>query len=105
MQWRGRGNRRQQPMGPKRQLALRVLRMFRPYRWAAALLVVLIGVTAWLELVPVLLIKRIVDALETDGSANEKLARLDGLFVLLVSAILAGGLLGVAIGFLNQTIG
>jgi ATP-binding cassette subfamily B protein len=104
MQWRGRRN-REQPSGPKWALFARVLRMFRPYAPAGVLLVGLIGLQAWLELVPVLLIKRIVDALEAGGSPSEQLARLDQLFALLAGAIVGAGLIGVAIGFLNQTIG
>ena len=67
------------------------------------MLLVLIGAGAILDLLPALLIKRIVDeaTLGTDGS----LARVNVTFGLLVGTILASGLVGVATGYTNQTIG
>ncbi len=91
----------QRPMGSKWQLCRRVFGMFRPHRGSALALGVLIGVEAVLDLLPALLIKRVIDAaIPFDGDIRS----VNGLFALLVLTIVASGLLGVAIGFLNQSI-
>ena len=66
------------------------------------LLVVLITVTATLDLVPALIVKGIIDAADAGGDGR---GRIDLLFLLLVGTVLASGLLGVALGYVNQTVG
>ncbi len=90
------------PSGSKRYLFARTLALFRPYRPLAAALVLLIATGAALDLAPVLLIKRIIDAATPGGAGRPAV---DQSFMLLVGAILASGLVGVGVGFVNQTIG
>ena len=62
---------------------------------------------AVLDLAPALVVKGIVDAASagaagTDAGAR---ARIDVLFLVLIGSVLASGLLGVALGYVNQSIG
>ena len=98
MRWRN----DQRPTGPKRQLFPRILLLFLPYRVMAALLVLLIALGAALDLVPVLLIKWIIDAAAPGGGGRPVI---DRAFLMLVGAILGSGHVGVASGWVNQTIG
>jgi ATP-binding cassette subfamily B protein len=93
----------QRPTGSKRAIFTRVLGLFRPYRGRFAVLLLLIAAGAVLDLLPALLIKRIVDeaTLGTQGS----LASVNLTFAMLVATIVANGLIGVATGYTNQTIG
>jgi ATP-binding cassette subfamily B protein len=100
MQW---GRQTQRPSGSKRAIFARVVGLFRPYRAAFALLVVLIAAGAVLDLMPALLIKRIVDE-ATRGAAGST-SNVNRLFVLLLATIVSSGLAGVASGYLNQSIG
>lgn len=102
MMLRGRFTSQQRPSGSKRRLFGRVLALFRPYRGAAVLLVALIAASATLDLLPALLIKRIVDAAVRGGTGSSEINRLA---LWLATAILASGLVGVLVGLLNQTIG
>src|SRR5215207_7930589 len=102
MNWRGRGRQQQQPTGPRLVLFRRAVGLFRPYRGAAVALLVLIAADAVLALTPALLIKSIVDA-AIPGSGNE--GRINRSFLLLAGAIVGTGVLGVGVGWLNQTIG
>lgn len=99
MQWRS----NQRPQGSKRAIFLRVLGLFRPFRGRFAALLLLIAVGAVLDLLPALLIKRIVDQAELAGAGS--LGRVNQSFGLLLAAIVSSGLVGVATGYMNQTIG
>ena len=93
----------QRPTGSKRAIFTRVLGLFRPYRARFAMLLLLISAGAVLDLLPALLIKRIVD--EATLGAQGSLARVNLTFAMLVGTIVASGLVGVATGYTNQTIG
>ncbi|MFA7297041.1 MAG: ABC transporter ATP-binding protein [Dehalococcoidia bacterium] len=93
----------QRPTGSKRAIFARVLGLFRPYRARFSTLLLLIAAGAVLDLLPALLIKRIVD--EATRGAQGSLASVNLTFALLVATIVANGLIGVATGYTNQTIG
>ena len=97
------------PTGPKRRIFLRTLGLFRPALGSVGVLVVLIAATSALDLLPVLLLKEIVDTATdpaTDAAASGAArSRIDLLFIGLIAAVLASGLLGVALGYVNQAIG
>ena len=97
MRWR-----QQRPTGSRRRILARTAGLFRPYAAHVALLVALIATTATLDLVPALILKEIVDA-AVPGSGD--FGQIDRLFVLLVAVVVASGLLGVATGFVNQSVG
>jgi len=99
MRWRT----SQRPSGSKRAIFARVVGLFRPYRTPFTGLIVLIAIGAVVDLVPALLIKRIVD--EAQRGSLGSLANVNVAFLLLVGAIITSGLMGVATGFLNQSIG
>ncbi|MSP21903.1 MAG: ABC transporter ATP-binding protein [Dehalococcoidia bacterium] len=94
------------PTGPKRRIVVRTLGLFRPFLGNVGMLVVLIAATSALDLLPVLLVKQMVDT-ATAGAATATGAstRIDLLFLGLIGAVLASGLLGVALGYVNQAIG
>src|SRR5438094_7585845 len=101
MQWRMRSQNR--PTGPKRVILRRVFDLFRPYRWLALLLVGMIALDSAFGLVPALIIKRVIDAITAPTAGS--MGRVNQLFAVLVATIVCDGLLGVALGFVNQTIG
>lgn len=95
------------PTGSKKRIFIRSVGLFRPALGNVAILVVLIAATAALDLAPALVVKGIVDAATagaagTDGGAS---TRIDVLFLVLIASVLASGLLGVALGYVNQAIG
>jgi ATP-binding cassette subfamily B protein len=97
------------PTGPKKRIFVRTLGLFRPSLGGVLLLVTLIAATSTLDLIPALLVKGIVDA-ATDGgsslvSANDARGRIDVLFLALIAVVLVSGLLGVVLGYVNQSIG
>ena len=75
----------QRPTGSKRAIFARVLGLFRPYRGRFAVLLVLIAGGAVLDLLPALLIKRIVD--EATLGAQGSLASVNLTFAMLVGTI------------------
>ena len=92
----------QQPTGSKRRILTRTVGLFRPYGAHIALLVGLIATTATLDLLPALVLKEIVDA-AVPGSGD--LGAINRLFAVLVGIVVASALLGVAVGYVNQSIG
>ena len=99
MRW---GQRQSRPTGSKRRILGRVAGLFRPHAAMFALLVVLIAVTATLDLVPALIVKEMVDSATGVAGAS---SRIDVLLVVLVAVTLVSGLLGVWLGYVNQSIG
>lgn len=95
------------PSGPKSRIFRRSLGLFRPFLGNVALLTVLIAATAALDLAPALVVKGIVDAASqgSTGADTGALGRIDVLFLLLIGAVLLSGVLGVALGYVNQAIG
>ena len=90
------------PVGPKRRILVRTLGLFLPFRRHAAVLTVLIAVTATLDLLPALLFARIVDEMAGgDGDGG----RITTLGAIAVAIVVASGLLGVLLGYVNQTVG
>ena len=88
--------------GSKRHIVRRTVGLLRPYRGHFALLVLLIVVTATLDLLPVLLLAEIVDeAVPGSGDAG----RLNVLFVSILVIYVVSGLLGVLLGYVNQVVG
>jgi ATP-binding cassette subfamily B protein len=94
-------NDRTELSGPKRRVLARTAGLFRPFQHMVLGLVLLIIVTASLDLAPALIVKEMVDA-ANEGRARE---RLDWLFGLLIVTVLASGLLGVLLGYVNQMVG
>jgi ATP-binding cassette subfamily B protein len=99
MRW---GQRQSRPTGPKRRILQRVAGLLRPHAAMFGLLVVLIVITATLDLVPALLVKEMVDS-ATGVSGGP--SRIDVLLIVLVTVTLTSGLLGVGLGYVNQSIG
>ena len=95
-------SRQQRPSGEKSRIFMRTLALFRPYKAASVALILLIAITATLDLVPALFIGAIVDAATQDAGDR---GRIDLLFGLLVFAVVVSGLLGVLRGYINQLIG
>jgi ATP-binding cassette, subfamily B, bacterial len=95
------------PTGPKRRIFARTLGLFRPALGSVGLLVLLIAATSALDLLPVLLVKEMVDTATAGAEAagGGARTRIDLLFLALVGAVLASGLLGVWLGYVNQAIG
>ncbi len=97
------------PTGSKKRIFARTLGLFRPFGGAVVLLVILITATSALDLLPALIVKGIIDAADAgsaaaaDGSAAT--SRIDLLFVGLIASVLVSGVLGVALGYVNQSIG
>ena len=89
------------PRGPRASILRRTVGLFRPYARLVAVLVVLIVVTSTLGLIPALIIREIVDG----AIPQRDFGQLNVLFVLLAAAVLLAGLLGVALGYVNQLIG
>lgn len=90
------------PLGEIRPILVRALGLFRPFRWHLAGLLVLIGATSSLELLPWLVIGRIVDQ-AVPGSAGT--GQVNRLFGLVIGIYAAAGLLRVVRGYLNQIVG
>ena len=97
MRWR-----QQRPTGPKRRILRRTAALFRPWAGHVAVLVVLIAVTSTLDLLPALILKGIVDA-AIPGTGD--IGQIDRLFLLLVGTVVGSALLGVATGWVNQSVG
>ncbi len=95
------------PTGPKKRIFMRSLGLFRPALGSVVLLVGLIAATAVLDLAPALVVKEIIDSAAAGAAGTEAGARtrIDVLFVVLIVSVLASGLLGVALGYVNQAIG
>jgi ATP-binding cassette subfamily B protein len=94
--------RQQRPTGSKRRILGRTLGLFRPYSRHVALLIVVIAATSVLDLLPALVLKEIVDAAVPRSG---DLGTIDRLFALLVVAVASSALLGVAVGYVNQSVG
>ena len=92
----------QRPSGSKRRIFLRTLGLFHPYRYRIALLILIIAATAVLDLLPALLLKDLVDS-AIPGTGDR--GRIDQLFLVLLSAVIASALLNVLLGYTNQMIG
>ncbi len=94
------------PTGSKKRIFARTLGLFRPFTGSVALLVVLIAATAALDLLPALIVKEMVDAATSgDAAPSGALTRINLLFLGLVASVLVAGVLGVALGYVNQAIG
>ena len=89
------------PTGAKRSILRRAIGLFRPYRAAMVLLLLLISVTAALGLVPALIIREIVDSAIPAGDLGE----LNLWFGILIAVVVGAALLEVALGYANQGIG
>jgi ATP-binding cassette subfamily B protein len=94
--------RQQRPIGSKRRILTRTLWLFRPYAPQITLLIALIAATSVLELLPALILKEIVDAAVPRSG---DLGAIDRLFALLVAAVASSALLGVGMGYVNQSVG
>ncbi len=90
------------PTGSKRHIVRRTVGLLRPYRRHFASLVLLIVVTATLDLLPVLLLAEIVNE-AVPGSGNA--GRLNVLLVAILAIYVVSGLLGVLLGYVNQVVG
>jgi len=99
MRW---GQRQSRPTGSKRRILGRVAGLLRPHARMFGLLILLIALTATLDLVPALIVKEMVDA-ATGVSGGP--SRIDVLLIVLVAVTLTSGLLGVGLGYVNQSIG
>lgn len=77
--------------------------LFRPHAVLFILLIALIAITATLDLVPALIVKGMVDA--ATGEGDGAFSRIDVLLGVLFGVTLTSGLLGVLLGYVNQTIG
>ncbi len=99
---RGRHLPQAKPTGAKFEIFRRSIGLFEPYRRYFALLIVLIAVTATLNLVPALLIAEIIDeAIPGSGDTG----RITTLFSAIVAMYLVSALLGVLQAYINQAIG
>ncbi len=94
--------RQQRPTGSKRRILTRTLGLFRPYAPHVALLIVLIAATSVLDLLPALVLKEIVDAAVPRSG---DLGAIDQMFALLVGVVAVSALLGVVVGYVNQSVG
>ncbi len=90
------------PSGDRRRLLRRVVTLFVDYRWSLLLLVVLIAITATLDLLALRLLGVMVD--EMTGADGERGA-LNRVFIIVVGLIVGSALLGVLQAYVNQSIG
>ncbi len=81
-------------------LSKRVARMFAPYAWWLAVLVVLLAVGVVLDLRSVLVLGSMVDRMSSNGTVGA----LDGLIVLFVAMVVGSAMIGVAESWVNQLI-
>ncbi len=93
----------QKPAGAAWPIFLRTLGLFRPFRRHLVAVVLLIGATSTLDLLPWLVIQRIVD--EAVLGSQGDLGRINLLFAAILAIYLTSALLGVARGYLNQLVG
>ena len=93
----------QKPAGAAWPIFLRTLGLFQPFRSHLVAVVLLIGATSTLDLLPWLVIQRIVD--EAVLGSEGDLGRINLLFVTILAIYLTSALLGVARGYLNQLVG
>lgn len=91
----------QKPTGAGWPIFVRVLGLFRPFRVHLAGVLLLIAMTSALDLVPWLVIQRIVDEAVLGGDS----ARINRLLGAILAIYLASALLGVLRGYLNQVVG
>ena len=99
---RGRRAREAKPEGSKRSILVRAAGRFRPYRWHALLLVVLVSLTVGLSLYSLTVLASLVGEMtEPDGTRGG----LTRGFLLYGGVIALGGFLGVAESYVNQLIG
>ena len=89
------------PVGSKRWILRRTIGLFHPYRTRVMLLAVLIAITATLDLLPALLFAGIVDEMTGDGDGR----RIAVLGSAAIAMVVASGLLGVLLGYINQIVG
>ncbi len=90
------------PSGSTWRIFVRTLGLFSPFRRHLTAVIALIGITATLDLIPWLVIQRIVDE-ATLGSGD--LRRINFLFGAILLIYLTSALLGVLRGYLNQLVG
>ena len=93
----------QKPAGAAWPIFLRTLGLFQPFRGHLVAVVLLIGTTSTLDLLPWLVIQRIVD--EAVLGSEGDLGRINLLFVTILAIYLTSALLGVVRGYLNQLVG
>ena len=89
------------PVGSKRRILRRTIELLHPFRRRVLLLAVLIAITATLDLLPALLFAGIVDEMTGDGDGR----RITLLGAAAIAMVVASGLLGVLLGYINQIVG
>ena len=90
------------PTGSKRRIFWRILGLFRGYHWHVAFLTVIIAVVAAMELIPALLVGRIVGiATDNGGSTSE----INVVFITLVGILVLAQLLAMVLSYVNQLVG
>ncbi|MEE9281708.1 MAG: ABC transporter ATP-binding protein [Myxococcota bacterium] len=92
----------QKPAGSAWPIFVRTSGLFRPFRRQLAVVVFLIAVTSTLDLLPWLVIQRIVDE-AVPGTGD--LTRIHWLLGAILAIYLTSALLGVLRGYLNQVVG
>lgn len=95
------------PRGSKGEIFWRTVGLFHPFRYAFAALIVLIVATSTLNLAPALLIARIVGEVTPDrsGLIPGSTRSVTMLFAIILALYVASGVLDVALGYINQSIG
>lgn len=89
------------PTGSKRRILWRIVGLFGPYRWHVAFLTVLIAIVAAMELVPALLIGKIVGIATEGGSTRD----INLVFLALVAILVTAQGLGMLLSYINQYVG
>ncbi len=88
------------PVGHRRALTRRIVRLFAPYRKHVALLLLLVAATSALALLPLRLLGTMADKI-----VDQDLGALDTLFGIYIGMVLAAALISVAQSYFNQIIG